>query len=325
VVALVGMGAFVAMLLAFVGWYEAESHGSPGRAVVVDIRSGESLAAVGSSLERVRVVGSALALRIWFFFHGAPVVRPGFYELRAGEPFAALAARLRQGPNVAVLDVPPGADLAEIAAAIGRIPGHDGPSFLALATSGAIRAPFEPPGVRTLEGLLAPGRYLVLPGESDRAILARMVGRLAVWEREVDLASSAAALGVSPYQALVIASIVQREGVYPNNLGKVARVVYNRLARGMPLQMDATVLYGEGKDGGQPDLSYPSPYNTYLHRGLPPTPISTFSKAALEAALHPTPGPWLYFVVVAPDGTEAFSATYAGQQANEAREPPGLG
>jgi UPF0755 protein len=101
----------------------------------------------------------------------------------------------------------------------------------------------------------------------------------------------------------------------------VARVVYNRLDRDMPLQMDSTVLYALGRDGGtvtSADLRTPSPYNTYLHKGLPPTPTCFPSEEALQAALHPPAGTWLYFVVVQRDGTEAFSDTFAGQQANEA-------
>ena len=88
----------------------------------------------------------------------------------------------------------------------------------------------------------------------------------------------------------------------------------------MPLQMDSTVLYALGRDGGavtSQDLRTVSPYNTYLNKGLPPTPTCFPSAAALEAALRPVPGSWLFFVVVEKDGTEAFSETYAGQLANE--------
>ena len=97
-------------------------------------------------------------------------------------------------------------------------------------------------------------------------------------------------------------------------------MVYNRLARRMALQMDSTVLYSEHRDGGPvtpADLALDTPYNTYLHTGLTPTPICFPSQASLEAALHPDAGSWLYFVVVQRDGTEAFADTFAGQLANE--------
>jgi UPF0755 protein len=127
-------------------------------------------------------------------------------------------------------------------------------------------------------------------------------------------------MGINAYQVVTVASIVEKEGVIQKNLAKVSRVIYNRLARGMPLQMDSTVLYSLGQDGGPvtaADLQIKSPYNTYLNTGLTPTPICFPSAGALDAALHPAPGAWLYFTLVSEDGTEAFSDTYAGQVAAE--------
>jgi UPF0755 protein len=174
--------------------------------------------------------------------------------------------------------------------------------------------------VHSLEGLLGTGVYQVLPGESDATLLQQMVDRFDTTAEAVGLQSGAAALGMTPYQVVTVASIVQKEGVYSQNLAKVARVVDNRLARGMALQMDSSVLYSEHRDGGpvtSADLALDSPYNTYLHKGLTPTPICFPSQASLEAALHPATGSWLYFVVVQRDGTEAFADTFAEQLANE--------
>jgi UPF0755 protein len=126
--------------------------------------------------------------------------------------------------------------------------------------------------------------------------------------------------GLDAYQVVTVASIVEKEGVIAKNLAKVSRVIYNRLAREMPLQMDSTVLYSLGQDGGPvtpADLQIKSPYNTYLNTGLTPTPICFPSAGALDAALHPATGQWLYFTLVSEDGTEAFSTTYAGQVAAE--------
>jgi UPF0755 protein len=133
---------------------------------------------------------------------------------------------------------------------------------------------------------------------------------------------------MTPYDVVTVASIVQKEAISPgdsarataHNAGPVARVIYNRLARGMPLQMDSTVLYAEGRDGGPvtpADEATPTPYNTYLNTGLVPTPICFPSAVALRAALHPPAGDWLYFELTSKDGTETFSDTYAGQIAAE--------
>ena len=119
---------------------------------------------------------------------------------------------------------------------------------------------------------------------------------------------------------MTVASIVEKEGYYPRNMPKTATVIYNRLAQGMPLQMDSTVEYAIGQDGG-PVTSHTesirSPYNTYLHTGLTPTPICSPSSDALRAALHAPSGPWLFFTLVDTDGTMAFASTFAQQLANE--------
>ena len=116
--------------------------------------------------------------------------------------------------------------------------------------------------------------------------------------------------------------IVEKEGVLEKNMGPVARVVYNRLEKGTPLQMDSTVLYALGLDGGTVTpamLRTPSPYNSYLNLGLTPTPICVVSATALSSMLHPPAGSWLYFVLIDKSGDMAFADTYAQQLANEAR------
>ena len=269
---------------------------------------------------RSHVVGSALAFRIYIFLHGTPIVRAGSYVLHRDDGFADVRTRLVDGPNVFAVTVLPGFTAGEVAGRVDQVPGHDGAHFLALISSGAVRSPYEPAGSTVIDGLLGSGTYRVLPGESDQTLLVEMIDRFDATAASIGLDQGAAALGVTPYEAITVASIVQKEGVYQENLGKVARVIYNRLARGSPLQMDSTVLYSEHRDGGPvtgADLALDTPYNTYLHRGLTPTPICFPSRASLQAALAPTPGNWLYFVVVSRDGTEAFADTYAGQQANE--------
>jgi len=308
------------LLVAAVTWYESESSGGKGPSEVVTVASGSSMGAVTATLVRAHVVDSALAFHVYLALHGTPTVLPGTYLLHRNESFADVRASLAGGPDVFSVDVLPGFTVGEVAAQVGQVPGHDGAHFLSLATTGTMRSPYEPTGSDNIDGLLGTGTYRVMPGESDQILLGDMIARFDALASSVGLAGGAAALGETPYQAITVASIVQKEGVYQKNLGKVARVIYNRLARGTPLQMDSTVLYSEHRDGGKvtaADLALNTPYNTYLHVGLTPTPICFPSKASLQAALAPTPGNWLYFVVVSNDGTEAFSSTFAGQQANE--------
>ena len=323
VVAIVG-GALLVVVLAFALWYELESHalGPEGKQVVVTVDQGESASSVIDSLSQSGVIGSSLAFRISDLFHGTPTVLPGSYSLHQNQTFSEVRAILAAGPNIFPVDVRPGYTLHEVAAQVDSIPGHAEGGFAAAAGSGAVHSDFSPPGSNNLEGMLGTGSYLILPGERDLTIVRLMVAR---FDRDAQAAglsvASAAALGMTPYQIITVASVVEKEGYHPTaNMPYVARVIYNRLAQGMPLQMDSTVLYAIGQDGGPvtaQDLKIQSPYNTYLTKGLPPTPICMPSTTALTAALHPPAGGWLYFVVVKKDGTEAFSDTYAQQLTNE--------
>ncbi len=321
---LVGLvGALLVLVLAFVLWYELEEHalGPAGRQVVVTVRQGESADSVISALSHEGVIGSSFAFRISDLFHGTPNVLPGDYAMDQNLTFAEVRARLAAGPNVFAVVVHPGYTLAEVAARVDSVPGHTNGEFARVAASGAVHSAYAPPGSVNLEGLLGTGQYLVLPGESDQTLLSAMVQRFDRDARAVGLdATSAAAFGMTPYQVITAASVVEKEGYYTFNMPKVARVILNRLAQGKPLQMDSTVLYAIGQDGGpvtKQTLEIQSPYNTYLHTGLPPTPICMPSTAALAAAVHPPAGAWLYFTLVDKNGTMAFSDTYAEQLANE--------
>jgi UPF0755 protein len=323
---LAALGVIVAGLVVLGGGYlwvqhEANPSGPQGAQVIVTVPAGSGESATASLLASRGVITSSFAYRLWSQFHSLPGIRPGAYAFRANSSFGQAQAVLAGGPNVFPLVVPPGFTVSELATRVGQLPGHQTDAFERTATDGSVRSPWQPAGVTSLEGLLATGTYIVPPGETDAHLLQRMVDRFDALAARIGLATGAQTLGRTPYQVVTIASIVEKEGVLAKNLGPVARVVYNRLARNMPLQMDSTVLYALGRDGGTvtaADLRTRSPYNTYLNKGLPPTPTCFPSEAALRAALDPPAGSWLYFVVVAQDGTEAFSDTFAEQQANEA-------
>ena len=148
-----------------------------------------------------------------------------------------------------------------------------------------------------------------------------MVNRFVVLAKSQGLTPSTVARGHDAYSLITIASVVEKEGYYVKNMPQVATVIDNRLAKGMPLQMDSTILYSLGQDGGRVTsamLKTSSPYNTYLNKGLPPTPICTVSLSALKATMNPPAGSWLFFTLVSKDGTMAFSNTFQEQLQNEA-------
>jgi len=316
--------AGVLVVLVVVGWLwvdgQVHPSGPRGAQVVVTVAPGASTEHTLDVLSSKGVMGSPLAFRLWTIVHGSVTIDAGTYAFNRDDGFAAVWNIFTGGPNVFHLDVRPGLTVAEVAGQLGLMPGQDGVAFERLATSGVLRSPYEPVGSKSLEGLLGTGVYEILPGETDRTLLGQMIARFDADAASAGLTTAAAALGYTPYEVVTVASIDEKEGVYGPNLGPVARVIYNRLARGMPLQMDSTVLYALGQDGGavtHADEETPSPYNTYLNTGLTPTPICFPSLAALAAALHPPAGQWLYFEVVSENGTEAFADTFAQQLANE--------
>lgn len=307
------------------GWVwidgQANPSGPTGKQVLVTVPDGAGSSQFAGLLQRKGVIASSLAYRIWSKLHAASTVYAGTYALDEHESFGAIDHVLSGGPNVFSFVVPPGFTVSEVAARVGQVPGHSQSAFDRLATDGSLHSPWQPAGVTSLDGLLGTGSYRLLPGETDTELLTEMINRFNQQANALGLTADSAALGLTPYQAITVASIDQKEGVIQANIGPVARVILNRLAANMPLQMDSTVLYALGRDGGKVtanDLNTRTPYNTYLNRGLTPTPIAFPSTAALQASLHPPSGLWLYFVVVKADGTEAFADTFAQQRANEA-------
>ncbi|MGH8997361.1 MAG: endolytic transglycosylase MltG, partial [Acidimicrobiales bacterium] len=301
-------------------WYEFQAHplGGPGRSELVTVANEESTGSVISALAARGVISSSFAFRLGDLVHGTPTVQPGEYQFRQNSTFGAVRQVLARGPNVFTLEVTPGLTLSEVERRVGELPIAG--SFADALKSGTVTSAYAVPDRANLEGTIAAGEYTILPGETSIDLLHQMVERFNQQAAAAHLVAAAGQLGYSPAQLVIIASIVEKEGVYAKNMGKVSRVIYNRLAKGTPLQMDATVLYSIGQDGGTvtpADLKLPTPYNTYLHTGLPPTAICTPSATALAAAADPTPGGWLYFELVSKDGTEQFSDTFAEQLAAE--------
>ncbi|MHB8826522.1 MAG: endolytic transglycosylase MltG [Acidimicrobiales bacterium] len=310
-------GILVVGLLWFV--LQAVAVGGPGKQVIVTVNSGDSLSTIAAELHSAGVINSPLAFRADLVIFGAPTVLPGPYEIAQNSSFAHVKSILSNGPNVQEVTVRPGLTLHEVALQVASAVGNTyAEAFLKDATAAAAASPYHPNG--SLEGLIGAGQYVITPTMTPSQLLARMESSFNSLASAVGLSPTTTVEGLSAYQIVIAASIVEKEGYYPRNMPKVARVIFNRLARGGPLQMDATVLYALGRDGGTVThamLQTPSPYNTYLNSGLTPTPICTVSSDSLDAVLHAPPGPWLYFTVIDKSGTEAFATTFAQQLANE--------
>jgi UPF0755 protein len=298
--------------------------GGPGRAVKVDIVPGTSLAAVAAELEEQDVISSARIFRLYLKARGGPsAVQAGEYELQTNLPMSRARAALQRGPSIRFerLTIPEGLTLEKIADRVGEVPGRSREKFLAVARSGQVRSRWQPPGSTNLEGLLFPDTYLLTDKEDELAIVRRLVGRFDEVAGEAGLGAAAPPTGLSPYQLVVAASLVESEAKVPEDRPLIASVIQNRLQKGMRLQIDATVLYALGKHKERvlyKDLEVDSPYNTYRIDGLPPTPISAVGKASLEAMLHPADTTYIYYVLADKSGKHAFATTSAEFEALKA-------
>ncbi|MFC9830219.1 endolytic transglycosylase MltG [Streptomyces albogriseolus] len=170
------------------------------------------------------------------------------------------------------------------------------------------------------EGYLFPDTYPLPENATPQKLLARMVDTANKKFNGAPVAAGAQRNAMNVYQAVTVASIVQAEAATRADMGKVARVIFNRLERGMPLQMDSTVDYALSRTTARTtpaDTEVDSLYNSYRRMGLPPTPIDNPGEDAVRAAINPTPGDWLYFVTVRP-GETRFTADLAEHQRNVA-------
>ncbi|MFF9090211.1 endolytic transglycosylase MltG [Streptomyces sp. NPDC014991] len=175
----------------------------------------------------------------------------------------------------------------------------------------ALKLPGEAEG--NPEGYLFPATYPIRRGATPESLVRLMVDTANRKYDGAPVAAGAQRSAMNVYQAVTIASIVQAEAATKEDMGKVARVVLNRLGRGMPLQLDSTINYALNRSTphtSQDDIRIASPYNSYQRMGLPPTPIGNPGDDAMRAVLNPTPGDWLYFVTVRPGDTR-FTADYA--------------
>jgi len=315
------LGGFIAVLLvagAAVIWvqHQVDPPGAPGAAVPVRIEKGMSVADIGKLLERDGVISSATIFRYYARLNGgASSVQAGDYTFHKRESMGKVISILEaggKGEEQVSLTIPEGLTLDEIAAKVAELPGRSADAFLAAAKDGSVRSQYEPPSVNSLEGLILPETYSFNKSDDETTILRRMVQTFDQTATDMGIASAAEKLKITPYQAVIVASLVEREARVPEDRGPIARVIYNRLDKGMRLQIDATVLYALGTHKDTvlySDLDVNSPYNTYKVDGLPPGPIASPGKASLQAALQPTPGPWLFYVLSEANGKHAFATT----------------
>jgi UPF0755 protein len=339
-----GTFALVTVLIVvagWVGWWYLERtspDGELGDPVEFIVVEGDTLDSLAERLERDGFVEDASVFTWYVDRQGGLEIVPGYYELRAGDHIGNVLGRLRTPPGETYdrVTFPEGFTVSQMAQRLAdEQPRLTVDGFLAAANDPAVGSTLRPAGVTTLEGLLFPDTYQVSNADNEAQVVERMVGLMERVADQEGVVDGAAALFRTPYEILVIASMIEEEAKLDEDRPKIARVIYNRLYVQMPLQIDATVYYGQDRTIPFPDLrQIDTPYNTYLHLGLPPTPISNPGRASIRAALNPAPNPppgdpvcqalpdptqnciYLYYVLANAEGGHAFAVTAEQHQAN---------
>jgi UPF0755 protein len=298
--------------------YHPADYSGPGTGyIVVQVPSGSSPTSLGPRLAKLGVVASPRAFVLAAEHSPNPNgLLPGFYGMHLHMKASLAYALLLNQKNLVqvTVTIPEGWRLTQIVAYLGAKSGIPASAYQAILKNPAqLHLPAYAGG--KAEGYLFPATYEVVPHETALGVLTGMVQRFEQAAAQVNLPTGAKRLHLTEGQVITMASLVEAEGGRVSDYPKIARVIYNRLAQGIPLQLDSTVLYGLNAYGiiaSDQQLSSPSPYNTYKHKGLTPGPIDNPGAAAIQAVLNPASGNWIYFVTVNPKtGETLFTASQA--------------
>jgi uncharacterized YceG family protein len=260
-------------------------------------------------------------------------IRAGTYDLPVGTSLDGIVTIITSPPPkvpTVRLTVPEGLRIAStypgersISSVVAEATGLSAKAFVhAAGDLRRHRSAYLPKGATTLEGLLFPNTYQLRKKHlTADTVVDTMLDQFDAVAAQIDLTGGANALGLTPYQVVIVASMIEREAQVPGDRAKIASVIYNRIAQGMTLGIDATLLYDDPTPDGQlstSDIETDTPYNTRINAGLPPTPIASPGQASLEAALHPAKTDFLYYVFCPPDGpgVHRFATTLREHNAN---------
>lgn len=320
-----GVGGFLLGLILLVlaaggaaAWLVLTPYG-PQTETLVNVTPGSSVMAIGRKLETAGVVRSRYAFDVLRWMRRGRL-QAGVYEFDHPAPVTEVYARIARGDVVTVsVTVPEGANIFDIAARVAQAGLGTRQEFMDAAASQTGLIADLDPGAKSLEGYLFPDTYRFPPTATAVQMVTAMVKRFRVAAGQLGLKENAR-------EVVTMASLVERETAVDAERPLVASVFENRLARGMPLNTDPSVIYGlelEGKWRGTiyaSDLTRDTPYNTYLHAGLPPGPVANPGIPSLRAAMDPPKTNYLYFVAAGTDaqGHSLFAETLEEHNRNVA-------
>ncbi|MFM7870835.1 MAG: endolytic transglycosylase MltG [Actinomycetota bacterium] len=343
-VVLVGLTLGVVGYGSYMFWYlrQINPPGLADSATVFTVTENDDLETISRRLEQSGVIVHDGVFRRYVEQEGGLTIVPGLYTVRGRDHMGNILRVLRTPPNETLTRVtfPEGFTLEQMAARLAENSNSISASDFVEKAGGradvasAVRSAYQPESVTTLEGLLFPDTYFVAGDETATQVIQRMTRLMERVGRQEGLDDAQTLVGYTPYQVLIIASIIEREAKVEEDRAKIARVIYNRLFLDMPLQVDATLFYRQDRTRPFSELrELDTPYNTYLYKGLPPTPIANPGRASIQAALAPAANPLsgdplcqdiaqgnpcllLYYVLADKNGRHDFAVTLAQHEAN---------
>jgi len=322
-----GVLAVLVLAAAVAGWFawswvqdQIDPPGSQGEEVLVEIAEGTTTSAIGDAMADADVITNASVWDWYTKLRDVGSFQAGTYRMHLNSSFTEAIADLKEEPlppNSRLVTVPEGMTLNQVIARLvdpaEGVPGFTAEGFQAALADPTVRSTVLPPDQASLEGTFFPETYSVEEGDTELVFVKRMVSELDATLTELDITNRAAQVGRTPYEVMIIASLIEEESGVEEDRAKIARVIYNRLAAGEPLGIDATSCYEKGEIPctlTESDTVAETPYNTRHRPGLPPTPIASPGRASIEAALAPAEGPWMYYVLADADGRHAFTDDY---------------
>jgi peptidoglycan lytic transglycosylase G len=324
-VSLVLLIALVAAGLGAVRYYDwCQQADGVQRPVTIRIDEGASGSEVVDQLQERGVIRCGLVSKWLLRRDGTGSdIRAGSFELTTNmtpqAAFDVLTAPVKAAPTVR-LTIPEGYRLTQIADRVEEVTGIPAKTFLRTADDGDYSLPpYLPKDASSLEGFLFPNTYQLLKkGTTADDVIRKLLDEFGTEAASLPW-QNAKELGVTPYEVVTIASMIEKEAKLDRERPLIAGVIYNRLKLGMQLGIDATLLYDDPTPDGQlstSDIETDTPYNTRIRTGLPPTPIASPGLKSLEAALNPAHTDYLYYVLCGADGHHVFAKTLAQHNAN---------
>jgi len=308
------LGAVFVIYLAATG---GENEPAPGESARVEVVKGDTLSDVAAKLEMAGIIESAFVFELQARYEGyGTEIKTGRYTFQPGWDSGKILHKLTvgQAPPTITVTIPEGLTVEETAGTVAADSSVPARAFEEAARRTDYGYAFlDNPDVKTTEGYLFPAKYEFEKGVTARQIVDRLLEQYLLETQDLDFAEAKERLDLTENQVVIVASLIEKEAANPEEKPLIASVIYNRMSKDTPLQIDATIQYALKRPKSSlslADLKVDSPYNTYENKGLPPGPICSPGRESLLAALNPTNSNYLYYVLEANGEKHFFTKSY---------------